>query len=147
MNKIKMKKIHPVVLIIAIVAVLFGGIFVYHHHFEKKTSGSNLTSNQTLANPASVNCTKKGGTNVNITLGNGAQDGICQFEDNQACGAWALMRGECPVGGIKTTGYDNEGQKYCTWLGGKTLAVPNSQCTLPNGTVCSTDDLWAGTCN
>lgn len=99
-----------------------------------------------LANPASVNCEKVGGTLSIQTLGNGAQYGLCNFEDDMSCEEWALFRGNCPVGGVKTTGYDNTGQMYCAWLGGKTLAVPNSQCTLPDGTVCSTDSLYAGTC-
>lgn len=100
-----------------------------------------------LANPASVNCAKVGGTDEIKTLANGAQYGLCQFGDNMACEEWALLRGDCPVGGIKTTGYDNMGQKYCAWLGGKTLAVPNSQCTLPGGKVCSTEALYNGTCS
>ena len=101
---------------------------------------------QTLANPASVYCAKHGGENVLFTLQNGAQDGLCQFDDNMACEEWAMMRGECPIGGIKTTGYDNVGQQYCAWLGGKTLAVPNSQCNLPDGKSCSTEDLYKGAC-
>lgn len=99
-----------------------------------------------LANPASINCEKVGGTLSIQTLGNGAQYGLCNFEDNMSCEEWALFRGECPVGGVKTTGYDNTGQMYCAWLGGETLAIPNSQCSLPDGTVCSTDALYAGTC-
>lgn len=99
-----------------------------------------------LANPASVNCTKVGGTLSIQTLGNGAQYGLCEFEDNMSCEEWALYRGECPVGGVKTTGYDNAGQMYCAWLGGETLAIVNSKCTLPDGTVCPTDALYEGTC-
>lgn len=109
------------------------------------TNGS--TANQSsLANPASIHCKKMGGTTVIQTLGNGAEYGLCQFEDNMACEEWALMRGECPAGGIKTTGYDTMGQRYCAWLGGKTLAVKNSICTLPNGNSCNTDNLYNGTC-
>ena len=100
-----------------------------------------------LANPASINCKNKGGKTVIQSLGDGAQYGLCDFGDNMFCEEWALLRNQCPVGGIKTTGYDNIGQKYCTWLGGKTTAVANSQCSLPGGGVCSTDDLYAGTCN
>lgn len=103
-------------------------------------------SSTSLANPASVNCEKVGGTNKIMTMGNGGQYGLCYFEDNMACEEWALMRGECPVGGIKTTGYDNVQQSYCAWIGGKTLAVANSTCTLPDGKVCSTAALYNGTC-
>lgn len=103
-------------------------------------------TNPQLANPASVNCEKVGGTLSIKTLGNGAQYGLCNFEDNMSCEEWALLRGECPVGGVKVTGYDNIGQMYCVWLGGKTLATKNSICTLPDKTICTTDALYAGTC-
>ncbi|MBP6913523.1 MAG: DUF333 domain-containing protein [Candidatus Levybacteria bacterium] len=109
-------------------------------------SKDSLSNHSSLANPASVYCNKVGGTTVIQALSNGAQYGLCQFEDNMACEEWALMRGECPVGGVKTTGYDTMGQRYCAWLGGKTLAVKNSTCTLPTGNICSTDNLYNGTC-
>lgn len=102
---------------------------------------------ENMANPASLNCKNKGGTTIIQSLQDGAQFGLCQFSDNMACEEWAMMRGECPVGGIKTTGYDNMGQKYCAWLGGQTFAVPNSQCKFPDGHTCATDALWAGNCN
>lgn len=99
-----------------------------------------------LANPASENCSKQGGSWSLQTNGSGGQYGLCMFTDDMACEEWALFRGECPVGGVKTTGYDNIQQKYCAWVGGQTLAVPNAQCTLPNGHVCSDDALYNGTC-
>lgn len=100
-----------------------------------------------LPNPASVNCTDKGGTLSIETLGNGSEYGLCNFEDDQSCEEWALYRGECPVGGVKTTGLDNIQQMYCAWLGGHTLAVTNATCTLPNGNTCPVDSLYNGTCN
>ena len=100
-----------------------------------------------MRNPASVNCVNKGGTLVIKKRGDGGEYGLCQFEDNQACEEWALYRGECPVGGVKTTGFDNIQQNYCAWTGGQTYAVPNAKCTLPNGHVCSDNDLYNGTCN
>jgi putative hemolysin len=109
---------------------------------------SNQSSNSnSLANPASINCTKQGGTLAIETNGAGGQYGLCQFEDNMACEEWALYRGECPVGGLKTTGYDNIEEKYCAWLGGKTFAVPNAKCNLPNGHTCDNAALYNGTCN
>lgn len=101
----------------------------------------------TLANPASVNCTQKGGTLSIQSLGNGSQYGLCEFEDNMACEEWAMYRGDCPVGGVKTTGFDNTAQMYCAWLGGQTLAVQNAQCTLPSGKVCPVSSLYQGTCS
>lgn len=98
-----------------------------------------------LANPASVNCKKVGGTTV-IKNGPNGQYGLCQFEDNMACEEWALLRGDCPIGGVKTTGYDTIQQMYCAWVGGETLAVKNPSCKLPNGTVCTDDAVYNGTC-
>lgn len=80
-------------------------------------------------------------------MGSGGEYGLCMFEDNQACEEWALMRGECPIGGVKTTGFDNIEQQYCAWLGGQTLAEANATCTLPNGKTCSDTDLYNGKCN
>lgn len=99
-----------------------------------------------LANPASQNCIKQGGTVSIMTRGDGGEFGLCNFEDNMSCEEWALLRGECPVGGVKTTGFDTQAQMYCAWLGGQTLAVPNATCTLPGGSTCSTNDLYDGTC-
>ncbi|MBP7832663.1 MAG: DUF333 domain-containing protein [Candidatus Levybacteria bacterium] len=100
---------------------------------------------QTLANPASVNCEKVGGTTV-IKNGPNGQYGLCQFEDNQACEEWALFRNECPVGGVKTTGFDTIEQMYCAWVGGETLAVANPNCKLPDGTICTDEAVYNGTC-
>jgi len=102
--------------------------------------------NNTIANPASVNCEKVGGTLKIQKRGDGAEYGLCYFEDNRACEEWALLRGDCPFGGMRTTGYDTIDQNYCAWLGGSTMAVTGSICTLKNGTKCPTIDLYNGTC-
>jgi hypothetical protein len=39
------------------------------------------------------------------TRGDGGQYGVCFFEDNQQCEAWALLCGNCPVGGLNVTSY------------------------------------------
>ncbi|MCX6797739.1 MAG: hypothetical protein NTX66_00770, partial [Candidatus Falkowbacteria bacterium] len=59
---------------------------------------------------------------------------------------WALMRGDCPNGGVKTTGYDTIDQNYCAWSGGQTFAVPDSVCTFKDGSKCSTVDFYNGKC-
>jgi len=99
-----------------------------------------------IANPASVNCQKVGGNLVIKTGPNGGQYGLCYFEDNRACEEWALLRGDCPVGGVKTTGFDTDAQSYCAWSGGKTLAVPNAVCTFTDGSTCLDDAFYNGTC-
>ena len=99
-------------------------------------SGSPQPSETRLANPASTNCVEKGGQSRIRTKPDGSQYSLCFFDDNRAGEEWAMLRGECPVSGRKTTGYDTEVQKYCAWSGGQTLAVENAICTFTNGSTC-----------
>jgi putative hemolysin len=110
------------------------------------TSTNTATSTTQLANPASENCIEKGGSLQIQTKEDGSQYGLCYFDDARACEEWAMFRGECQVGGVKTTGYDTVDQKFCAWSGGRTFAVENSQCTFPSGKVCPTIDFYNGTC-
>jgi putative hemolysin len=48
-----------------------------------------------LANPASVFCEEQGGTVEIRTDEDGAQQGVCVFEDGSECDEWAFYRGEC----------------------------------------------------
>ncbi len=110
----------------------------------KKVKDENINN---TSNPASSYCLKVGGSLVINKRGDGGEYGLCYFEDNRACEEWALMRGECPIGGRKTTGYDTIDQNYCAWSGGQTFAVPNSVCTFKNGSNCSTLDFYNGKCS
>ncbi|SAK73667.1 hypothetical protein AWB82_04553 [Caballeronia glebae] len=58
---------------------------------------SQSTARIGLANPASVNCTRQGGTLQIVDTGNG-QLGMCRFPGGQSCEEWALFRGECSPG-------------------------------------------------
>ena len=69
------------------------------------------TSSQS-ANPASENCIKQGGTLSIQTRGDDGQYGVCMFEDNKQCEEWAMLHGDCPVGGIKVTGYVDDLRPY-----------------------------------
>jgi putative hemolysin len=100
-----------------------------------------------LANPASVNCSKSGGQLIIEKRGDGGEYGVCYFDDNKACEEWALFRGECPKGGVKTIGLDSVDQKYCAWSGGQTLAVANAFCTFKNGKKCLTEIFYNGKCS
>ena len=93
-----------------------------------------------LPNPASQNCLDQGGDLIILERGDGGQYGVCFFEDNQQCEEWALMRGDCPVGGIKVTGYATEAAVYCAITGGTytisgtdAAGVEQGTCTLPDG--------------
>ncbi len=99
-----------------------------------------------IGNPASINCKNVGGSTVIQKRGDGAEYGLCYFEENRACEEWALLRGECPIGGRKTTGYDTIDQNYCAWIGGETMAVKDSVCTFKNGSQCPTKSLYEGSC-
>ncbi|MFA5870892.1 MAG: DUF333 domain-containing protein [Candidatus Paceibacterota bacterium] len=115
--------------------------------FKDCITGTLEETTTTIANPASVNCTKLGGNLKIEKRGDGGEYGLCYFEDNRACEEWALLRGDCPYGGRKTTGFDTIDQKYCAWLGGDTFAVENSVCIFKNGSTCPTIDLYNGTCS
>jgi putative hemolysin len=107
-----------------------------------------------IANPASENCIKQGGT-LNIEKrGDGGEYGICFFEDNRQCEEWAMMRGDCPVGGIKVTGYITPAAVYCAITGGEYAITGNSRaeneqgsCTFKNGKTCDVWDLFNGKCD
>jgi putative hemolysin len=99
-----------------------------------------------LANPASQNCTDKGGTLQRAKRGDGGVYGICIFSDNRQCEEWALFRSECPVGGLQITGYLTREGIYCALRGGMVLKN-ETVCQLPSGKRCSTEDLYNGTCS
>ncbi len=109
------------------------------------TSPAPEKSPTTLANPASVNCTKVGGKLEIKKRADGGEYGVCSFEGGE-CEEWALFRGECPVGGVKTIGFDNQEQIYCAILGGQTLAVKDAQCKFSDGSTCADTALFNGTC-
>ncbi|WP_462322710.1 putative hemolysin [Halochromatium sp.] len=100
---------------------------------------------QGLANPASVNCAKLGGTLDIRTRPDGGQYGVCVFEDNRQCEEWALLRGHCPEDGIKITGYDNAAQIYCAITGGEVDRQAGT-CLRADGKRCGLDENFAGSC-
>lgn len=107
-----------------------------------------------IANPASENCINKGGTLTIQSRGDGGEYGICTFEDNKQCEEWAMMRGECPVGGIKITGYITPASQYCAITGGEyqitgESGTDNEQgtCTFKNGKSCDVLEYYNGKCD
>ena len=106
-----------------------------------------------LANPASENCAAVGGKLSIENRTDGEKYGVCLFEDNRQCEEWALLRGDCPVGGVKVTGYVTEAGRYCAISGG-TYAITGSNgasdeqgtCTLKDGTQCNAWDYYNGKC-
>jgi len=83
----------------------------------------------------------------------GARFGVCLFEDNHQCEEWALLRGECPVGGRRITGYATQAGRYCAITGGQYTGISGNDssnekgtCTLPGGKVCDAEKYYDGTC-
>ena len=88
-----------------------------------------------------------GGTPKTETRPDGGQYGVCYFGDNHVCEQWALMHGQCPVGGVKVTGYNTPAARYCAITGGTYTVIGTTNtgaeagnCTLPSGKVCDADD-------
>lgn len=53
-----------------------------------------------MANPASVNCAKRGGASIPRTAADGGQSADCKLSDGQQCDEWTLFReGKCPAPG------------------------------------------------
>jgi len=107
-----------------------------------------------IANPASENCINLGGGLMIQERGDGQQYGVCYFEDNRQCEEWALLRGDCPEGGLKITGYTTPAAQYCVITGGPYTITGDSNseieqgtCTFTNGIVCDVWDTYNGKCS
>lgn len=105
------------------------------------------------ANPASEHCVAAGGKLNIITNGAGGQYGVCHFADNRQCEEWAMMRGECPAGGVRVTGYVTPAARFCAITGGKYEVTGNSNrpdetgtCTLSSGAQCDARAYYDGRC-
>ena len=142
-----MKKTSKILILILVLFVLLAGC-------TDEPEATPTKSQTGLANPASENCATVGGTLQIETRGDGGQIGVCYFEDNRQCEEWALLRGECPVGGRKITGYITPAGRYCAISGGEYAvtaagdeASEQGTCTLPGGAVCDAWKYWYGTCS
>jgi hypothetical protein len=100
-----------------------------------------------IANPASENCIKLGGI-LEIRNNDKGQYGVCIFEDNRQCEEWALLRNQCPAGGLKITGYTNDAEIFCAITGGTVEGVgtPNPMCKRIDGTYCNAAANLNGDC-
>ncbi len=101
----------------------------------------------TLANPASQNCSQQGGK-LEMRNNKQGQYGVCLFEDNRQCEEWALLRGDCPAGGLKITGYENDAQIYCAITGGtvENVGMGTPMCRRTDGTLCTAQANFDGQC-
>lgn len=79
---------------------------------------------------------------------------MCLFDDNKQCEEWALLRGDCPPGGIKVTGYVTPAARYCAITGGEYSVTANSNmeneqgiCSFKNGKKCEVWEYFNGECS
>jgi putative hemolysin len=107
-----------------------------------------------IPNPASQNCKNQGGVLQIESRPDGGQYGVCVFEDNYQCEEWALLRGDCAVGGVKVTGYITDAGRFCAISGGEYAVTSGSTaedeqgtCTFSNGKVCGAAEFFNGECN
>jgi len=116
---------------------------------ESEDSTNKINSGQAvgLANPASKNCLDKGGQ-LEMRKNKNGEYGVCLFEDNRQCEEWALLRGQCPLGGLKITGYDNEAEIYCAITGGQVerVGTETPMCKRIDGTYCNAQANLDGEC-
>jgi putative hemolysin len=116
-----------------------------------KAAPQRSLSSAQLANPASLNCIDKGGTHAVERTPTGGEYGVCIFSGNRQCEEWALLRGECPSGGIQMTEYVTQAARYCAITGGTYAPVKGGvdeqgSCALPKGPTCDADAYFHGTC-
>jgi putative hemolysin len=86
----KMKPLLPVSCALLVVVVLVAAC-------APLASPTSEAAGQGIANPASENCVKQGGT-LEIRMEAGGEVGYCHFADGSECEEWAFMRGECKPG-------------------------------------------------
>lgn len=125
---------------------------------DTKTTDMPKEETTKIANPASENCDAVGGdlkmADVLIDGEKFGQYGVCEFDDGRLCEEWALFNGDCPVGGVKVTGYVSEAGKFCAITGGEYAATGQSgetfeqgTCTGKTGVVCEVWDYYRGVCS
>lgn len=105
------------------------------------------------ANPASQHCLAQGGSLLIESDGSGGQFGVCRFDDNRQCEEWALLRGDCPPGGLRITGYVTPAARYCVLRGasyqvlsGSNLPTEQGRCNFADGKACSAGAFFNGLC-
>lgn len=106
-----------------------------------------------LINPAWAFCIEEEGRLGLESRPDGTQFGVCYYMDNRQCEVWAMYRGDCPVTGLRITGYITEAGRFCAINGGQynvtvegDMDTEQGTCTLPDGLVCDAQAYYEGTC-
>lgn len=160
-----MIKVKPITILL-VIALLIVGVGSYRFfsspkiNITKESTNPQITPQESgrapqssqIANPASKNCIDKGGRLEIVKKTNGSEYGVCFFEDGRQCEEWAYVRGECPDGGLKVTGYLTDAAKYCAITGGKYTITDEKAdpekgtCEFINGKKCDVWDYYNGKC-
>lgn len=115
---------------------------------------TSLPTPQIYGNPASDSCIQQGGTLSMQKRGQLGEYGVCVFEDTWQCEEWALLHGDCPVGGVDTSGYVTADGVFCVITGGEYTITGNAgatneqgTCTFKTGKTCEAKAYSDGECN
>jgi len=132
---------------LSVIGISLGISMIFSGCQTATTPANDTSETASIANPASENCIKKGGSLETRNNKNG-QYGVCIFEDNRQCEEWAFFRGECPEGGMKVTGYENDAEVYCAITGGEVegLGTETPMCKRLDGTLCNAQSNLDGEC-
>jgi membrane-bound inhibitor of C-type lysozyme/putative hemolysin len=75
------------------------------------------------------------------------------FVIGESAEEWAMMRGDCPAGGIKVTGFVTSAARYCAITGGAYKVTSGSNttneqgtCTFQSGRTCKATAYFDGAC-
>lgn len=99
-----------------------------------------------IANPASTNCTEKGGT-LEIKTNKKGEYGVCVFAGDKKCEEWAMLRGQCPEGGVDISGVTGEAEIFCVITGGTVESIEGTaMCKRIDGTLCNAQANLDGDC-
>lgn len=139
MNKKLLITISLIILIV-LACLVFNGNF------------KNIEIPKIMMDSGSKYCISNGGTVQEKQRGDGKEYKICLFNNNRQCEVESLLKGDCPINGLKVTGYITDAATYCVVTGGVYKItgmennVENGDCTFFNGNVCNVWDLYNGKC-
>jgi putative hemolysin len=86
-----------------------------------------LGTTEELASRAIQHCAAEGGKRVVERAVDGGI-GVCVFPNNRQCEEWALLRGDCPRGGIPVAGYATTSERHCAIRGAR-MTIPGCALT------------------
>jgi putative hemolysin len=104
------------------------------------------------ADPAARNCERQGGSMMTERDPSGREYGVCIFADNRQCEASALLRNECPTGGVRVYESMTAAARFCAISGGRYMIIDHDggeqgACAFPDGKKCDAVARYRRTCS